>query len=240
VGIQPTPELVSRPLSLPPLPKAMPPCSFVISSTLLQRRSLSKQIECLYPDAEFVSRDFDSQLAVSKEADLILSPSTGLILTTLQQLKQRALPGQPERSPVKNRLIALQDVYERLVILVSEGLNQELEEQGFASDPRDQDMITEYEKIAAQMDSEVVVRYIPGGEQALARTTVGEMAQFGLPHHSKDIGDIKLLPDQTTVSTSTSFCCPRYLTLLVGAFPPSRRPQCFCRTGHTRATQGPG
>ncbi|KAF2451465.1 hypothetical protein P171DRAFT_401003 [Karstenula rhodostoma CBS 690.94] len=193
-------EPVRRPLDLPPLPEVMPPCSFVISSTLLQRRSLSKQIESLYPDAEFVSRDFDSQLAVSQEADLILSPSTGIILTTLQQLKQRALPGQPERSPVKDRMIALEDMYERLVVLVSEGLNRELEKQGFGqcSDHRDKEAITEYEKIAAQCNGEVLLRYVPGGEQALARTIVIEMAQFGLPHGSQDIGDIKLLSDQTT------------------------------------------
>ncbi|KAK7188222.1 hypothetical protein DPSP01_001767 [Paraphaeosphaeria sporulosa] len=200
VDSQNAPEPVRRPLNLPPLPESMPPCSFVISSTLLQRRSLSKQIETLYPDAEFVCRDFDLQIAVSKEADLILSPSTGLMLTTLQQLKQRALPGQPERSPVKERMVSLKDVYERLVVLVSEGLSRELEQQSFGpcSDRRDQEAVTEYEKIAAKLDGEVLVRYIPGGEQALARSVVIEMAKFGLPHGSHDIGDIKLLPDQTT------------------------------------------
>ncbi|KAJ4352299.1 uncharacterized protein N0V89_007647 [Didymosphaeria variabile] len=199
-GAQPPQEAAQRPIDLPPLPESMPPSSFVISSTLLQRRSLSRQIESLYPDAEFVSRDFDSQYAVSKEADLILSPSTGLIITTLQQVKQRALPGQPDRSPVKERMKALQHMYERLVVLISEGLSRERVEQGFSqcSDPRDQEVITEYERTAAQLDGEVLIRHVPGGEQALARSIVGEMAQFGLPHGSKDIGDIKLLPDQTT------------------------------------------
>lgn len=204
--VQLAPEPIRRSLDLPPLPESLPPCSFVISSTLLQRRSLSKQIESLYPDAEFVSRDFDSQLAVNKEADLILSPSTGLILTTLQQLKQRALPGQPERAPVKDRMVALQDVYERLVVLVSAGLSRELEEHGFGqcSDNRDQEIITEYENIAARLNGEVLVRYVPGGEQALARSIVIDMAQFGVPYGSQDMGDIKLLPDQTTVSITIS------------------------------------
>ncbi|KAL5441262.1 hypothetical protein PMIN07_004328 [Paraphaeosphaeria minitans] len=200
MSIQMAPKPVRKPIDLPLLPETMPPCSFVISSTLLQQRSLSKQIETLYADAEFVCRDFDSQLAVSKEADLILSPSTGLMLTTLQQLKQRALPGQPEYSLVKERMYSLKDVYERLVVLVSEGLSRELEQQSFGqcSDRRDQEAITEYENIAAKLDGEVLVRYIPGGEQALARSVVIEMVQFGLPHGSQDIGDIKLLPDQTT------------------------------------------
>ncbi|KAL1597765.1 hypothetical protein SLS60_008252 [Paraconiothyrium brasiliense] len=199
-GVQPAEEVAQRPIDLPSLPESMPPASFVTSSTLLQRRSLSRQIESLYPDAEFVSRDFDSQYAVSKEADLILSPSTGLIVTTLQQLKQRALPGQPDRSPVKDRMRVLQHMYERLVVVVSEGLSRERVGQGYGQclDPRDQEAMTEYERTAAQLDGDVYIRYVPGGEQALARSIVGEMAQFGLPHGSKDIGDIKLLPDQTT------------------------------------------
>lgn len=195
------PEPARKPLDLPQLPEFVPPCSFVISSILLQRRSLSKQIEDLYPNAEFVCRDFDSHLAVNKEADLVLSPSTGLILTTLQQLKQRSLPGQPERSPVKERMLALKDIYERLVVLVSEGLSRDLEGFGQCSDYRDEQAINEYERFAAGLDGEMLVRYVAGGETALARSVVIEMARFGLPHGSQDIGDIKLLSDQTNVST---------------------------------------
>ncbi|KAF1966169.1 hypothetical protein BU23DRAFT_544899 [Bimuria novae-zelandiae CBS 107.79] len=194
------PEVTHLPLKLPALPPNMPPCSFVISSNLLQRRSVSRLIESLYSAAEFVSRDFDSEYTVNSEADMILSPSTGLIMTTLQQLKQRALPGQPDHSPVKARMTALQYTYERLVVLVSEGLSREREGHatGRCSDDRDKAVIEEYQKVAAQMEGEILVRYVPGGEQALARTIVGEMAQYGLPHGSKDIGDIKLLSDQTT------------------------------------------
>lgn len=198
-GTQEMKKAARTPFNMPTLPEHLPPCSFIISSTLLQRRSLSKQIENMFPDAEFVSRDFDSKHLTIKEADLVLSPSTGLVLATLQQLKQCALPGQPEHSPVKERVLALNDIYERVVVLVSEGLSLE-RQVGQILDHRDQNAINEYERLAAQLDGEVIIRYVPGGEQHLARSIVIAMAQFGLPHGSKDIGDIKLLPDQTTVS----------------------------------------
>ena len=209
-GSYPTEQLasiVSNPVpSLPALPESLPPCSFVISFALLQQRSLSRNIEKLYANAEFVSRTYDASYAIAPEADLILSPSTGLIIVTLQQVKQRALPGQPDRSPTKERISALCDRYERLVVMISEGVSQEREKQESTGmmDSRDQEAIAEYENLAAQMDGEVLIRYVPGGNQALARSIVAEMARFGLPHGSADIGDIKPLCDETNVSTPVS------------------------------------
>ena len=202
-GLHLGPKVSQQTLNLPTVPAELPSCSFVISSAFLQRRSLVKQIQGLYPDAEFVSRDFDVQCKDSEEADLTISPSTGLIITTTQQLKQRALPGQPACSPTKNRIMALQAMYERLIVLVSEGLSKEWEGQsrGECLDQRDQEALDEYKKFASQLEGEILVRYVPGGDQALARTAVNEMARFGLPHGSQDIGDIKLLTDQTTVRT---------------------------------------
>jgi hypothetical protein len=187
---------------LPSVPAVLPPCSFIISSALLQQRNLSKQIEQLYPSAEFVTRDYTLVHSPAGEADILLSPSTGLIITTLQQVKQRALPGQPDRSPVKERIIGLQHRYERLVIMVTEGLNREMEEHGYGRpvDARDQEAITAFEHFASQMEGEMLVRYVPGGEQFLARSIIKEMAAYGLPHGSQDIGDIKPLPDETNVS----------------------------------------
>ena len=98
-------------------------------------------------------------------------------------------------------MLALHDIYERLVVLISEGLCREEEQHDSCRplDHRDQEALAEYEKFASQMSGEVLVQYVSGGEQALARTIVCTMAKYGLPHGSKDIGDIKLLVDQTTV-----------------------------------------
>jgi hypothetical protein len=151
-----------------------------------------------------VYRDYTLPYSTAKEAEILLSPSTGLIFTTLQQVKQRALPGQPDRSPVKERMLMLQARYERLVVVVSEGLSREMEELGSSrpDDPRDQEALAACKSFAAQLEGEVLIKYVRGGEQALACATVVQMAEYGLPHGSADIGDIKPMVRETTVSTA--------------------------------------
>ncbi|KAJ4368260.1 hypothetical protein N0V83_006616 [Neocucurbitaria cava] len=206
--------------SLPELPSisnSLAPCSFIASSSLLQHRSLTKQIEKLYPGAEIVYRDYSSPFSAVKEADIILSPSTGLAFTTLQQAKQRALPGQPEKSPVKELMTTLQSRYERLVVLISEGLSREMEAFGSSrpDDSRDKAMLSTFETFASRLDGEVIVKYIPGGEQALAHSVVVEMTNYGLPHGSADIGDIKPLAAETNVSDHLEHLASHPVSLIV-------------------------
>jgi hypothetical protein len=198
---------------LPSVPKNLHPCSFIISTTLLQQRNLTREIEKLYPNAEFMQRDFTVPHSAVQEADLLLSPSTGLIFTTLQQVKQRALPGQPDRSPLKERVSKLQYQYERLVVLVSEGLTRAMEEYGSSRpiDNSDKEAISLFENFTGKLEGDIVVKYVRGGEQALARSIVGEMAKWGLPHGSKDIGDLKAVQDEGTVSTLIFMLAPTYL-----------------------------
>lgn len=190
--------------SLPSVPENLPPCSFIISSTLLQQRNLAREVENLYAGAEFVERDFSLPHSPAKEADLLLSPSTGLIFTTLQQLKQGALPGQPNRSPIKERLLQLQTRYERLIVLISEGLSREAEQSGHSRpvDKRDEEALKEFEMFTAVMEAEVLHHFVRGGEMCLARTIVNKMATYGLPHGSQDIGDLRILQDETNVSST--------------------------------------
>ncbi len=194
-------QTANRPLPmLPTIPSNLVPCSFVISSTFLQQRGMLRLIELIYPNAEMVYRDYTLPHSAAKEADIILSPSTGLIFTTVQQIKQIALPGQPDRSPVKELMLALQLRYERLVILVSEGLSREMEELGSSrpDDMRDKEALKALEIFAGQLEGEALVRYVRGGEQALARSTVVEMANYGLPYGSADIGDIIPVASETS------------------------------------------
>ncbi|KAI4689948.1 uncharacterized protein J4E84_004129 [Alternaria hordeiaustralica] len=194
-------QTTNKPLPmLPTVPNNLAPCSFVISSTFLQQRGMLKLIESIHPSAEMVYRDYTLPHSAAKEAEIILSPSTGLIFTTLQQVKQRALPGQSERSPVKERMLKLQLRYERLVVLVSEGLSREMEELGSSrpDDPRDTEALRAFDTFASKLEGEVLVRYVRGGEQALARSTVVEMANYGLPYGSADIGDIKPVAQETS------------------------------------------
>ncbi|KAF2649237.1 hypothetical protein K491DRAFT_735318 [Lophiostoma macrostomum CBS 122681] len=189
----------ARPMDLPPLPESLQPCSFILSSTLLQQRNLAREIEKSYPHAELMERDFSLPHSSAQEADLLLSPSTGLILTTLQQIKQRALPGQRERSPIKQRCIHLQHRYERLVVLISEGLSKDSELSGACrpGDKRDEEALADFDDFTSTMDAEVLNEYVRGGEKAVARATIIQMARWGLPYGSKDVEDLRLLQDET-------------------------------------------
>ncbi|KAF2829366.1 hypothetical protein CC86DRAFT_346064 [Ophiobolus disseminans] len=164
------------------------------------RRQETTILTQLYSAAEIVYRDYSLPHSPTKEADILLSPSTGLILTTLQQIKQSPLPGQPDRSLVKERIRDLQMRYERLVVVISQGLSREMESQvsGRPDDPRDKDALARFEGFASQMEGEVLVKYIRGGEQALAHSIVVEMGTYGLQHGSTDIGTTKPLAVETT------------------------------------------
>ncbi|CAI6275757.1 unnamed protein product [Periconia digitata] len=195
------PHTIHQPSSpkLPEVLKTYPSCSFVLSASLLKQRHISKLIERLYPNADFISRDFDLPYVTAEEADMILSPSTGLIITTLQEIKQRALPGQPENSKIKMRIEELQSRYERLVVLIGEGFARQLLEgcSERAMDTRDLDAIDHFKKHTSAMKCDISTEFVAGGNLALAQAITEEMAKYGLPGGSKDIGDIKLLPDET-------------------------------------------
>ncbi|KAL8693412.1 MAG: hypothetical protein Q9218_001761 [Villophora microphyllina] len=128
------PHVSKRVLTLPTPQLDLPstPRFFVASTTFLANRKLVRQIQDLYPSAQLVERDFilhnlppepQSKIArstpsISDEADLILSPSTGLVITSLQKVKQQALPGQATRSPIRERLEQVAARYGRLVVII--------------------------------------------------------------------------------------------------------------------------
>jgi hypothetical protein len=186
-----------------PTPLDLPPSSLIVSSSLLQRRTLMRRVEHLHPKAELLYRDYNLPHCPSPEADLILSPSTGLILTTLQQIKQVPLPGQTARSPVKERMTLLQARYERLIVLISEGLSREMEELGSSrpEDARDKEALKQLETFAQHLEGDVSVSYVKGGDLALARSIVENIAAYALPHGTNDIGAVKLLAVETTASS---------------------------------------
>ncbi|MCJ1436501.1 hypothetical protein MMC27_005880 [Xylographa pallens] len=128
------------PMPLPELIIPSSPRSFIISSSLLLNRPLFRLIQRLYPTAEFIERDFTLHDSASiptirsrhlphtntptgpliHEADILLSPSTGLLLTTLPQIAQRPLPGSTGLPPIYDRILHTAPRYESLIILVSD------------------------------------------------------------------------------------------------------------------------
>lgn len=181
-----------------PIPSfGLPDASFVISTALLQRRILVREIERLHPKADLIYRDYALSHSVCLEVDIILSPSTGVLLTTLQQIKQAPLPGRVALSPVKEQIARLQLRHERLLVLVSEGLREENSDSR-PEDTRDKDFLSDLELFATRLEGSVAVEYVPGGEKEIARAIVENMGKYGLPHIGSDMHDIKLFPAETT------------------------------------------
>ena len=134
---------------------------------------------------------------------LFRSPSTGLILTNIQRIKQSALPGQPERSLIKERITSLVDRYERLIVFVSEGLTAGSTREGSQSalDSRDSEAFASLVGFSMTLEGEVSVIYLPGGEKTLVRWIVCAMERWGVASSGlNDFGKLKLLQDETLVS----------------------------------------
>ena len=172
---------------------------FVVSLTLLAHRTLFRQIEHQYPTAEWIERDFHPSAPASDtaEADLILSPSRGLLFSTLQQIKQKPLPGQVDHAGIRGRIASLVNRYEGIIVLVSEGrsispTNAADKEMTDALDERDCAAINSLIAFATQLDASVQVFYVPGGEATLATWTVSCMKRWGI-----DNADVRLTPDET-------------------------------------------
>ncbi|KAL8867811.1 MAG: hypothetical protein Q9174_005418 [Haloplaca sp. 1 TL-2023] len=182
---------------------------FVASTTFLSNRRLARHVQNLYATANIIERDFalynwqsttthlpsGSTSAPSEEADLILSPSTGLILTNLPKIKQQALPGQAARSPIRERIQRIASSYERLVIIVSRSGAQINSEACTVSDLDESDceayasFTTFMNSIPSLTESEVLL--IDGDVSTLASWIVSLMIKY-----SSD-SSISLLQDET-------------------------------------------
>ncbi|KAJ9644628.1 hypothetical protein H2199_003591 [Coniosporium tulheliwenetii] len=182
------------PIPSPAILTNLQPCHFVASTTLLKLRHLLHHIEELYPAAILIERDFGTQSvgnAPPAEADLLCSPATAVLMTTLQKAKQRALPGQAAQSAggLRERIAHVSERYERVLVLVSEDAGKPetaAEKRGAAAelralDERDCEALASLAAFAAALSGDVSVLYVAGGEEKLARWTIGIMARFGVP-----------------------------------------------------------
>lgn len=205
----PTPEKLSLPSPDIAVPGGSRP--FVISSTFSSNKRLFRRLQQLFPTANFIERDFTlhstsstssarSKAPISQnqndtmgdEADLILSPGTGLICTTMQKIKQRALPNQILQGSVHERVIRSSSRYEKLLIVVSEGrLEGDVTDVG-APNSQDCEALTELIRLCMQLECETQVTYVGGGEEDLAKWVVGVMVV-----HGPTKPDLKLLQDET-------------------------------------------
>ncbi|KAK3324006.1 hypothetical protein B0T19DRAFT_427473 [Cercophora scortea] len=173
--------------SMPPPPKPVPafapefsppstPPKVIVSSTV--STLLTLELEDLLPDIELIMRDYDKHrqpgLVTSPdspnadEADIALSPATGILMTTMVRLRQRAIPGKVTGQPgFMNVVENVAARHERLVIFISEG-NKHSETMGPLSES-DEKALEGFQDFAASLASNIQVKYVGGGVETLAK-----------------------------------------------------------------------
>lgn len=117
------------PNSYPQFPAREPtrPLLLILSTALLHtNRALINSVESLSsPVSRLIFRDYTTRNStvpdLVEEADIIPSPTTGIILTTSQQTTQTHLPGHGSpgfSSPINERIARVAQRYERLYIFI--------------------------------------------------------------------------------------------------------------------------
>lgn len=191
-------------LAVPDIKDAENQRAVVLSSDRGANRVLVRHILSALPTIDLVERDpitlpGKNSQATSKhgnryEADITISPSTGLILTTLQKLKQKPLPGQSTFFGVRDRIQNVAVRYERVVVLVSEA-RQRLDGDSTLVGPLDEtdtEALSDLIGFGAVLSTDIEVYYVSGGEPELAKWIAAFISRHSIP----DV-DTKLLHDET-------------------------------------------
>ncbi|KAF2671752.1 hypothetical protein BT63DRAFT_437704 [Microthyrium microscopicum] len=189
------PVRTSTTFTLPQLRPDQPARTFIISTNLLRtQRPLYRLIANALPVATFIERDFTAlnhsppnlSLPTSKatrisydptaEADILLSPSTALLITTLSQTTQLSLPGnRPQLNSFRTRLAQAAIRSERLVVLVSQN--------AAVSTPLSASQSTHFaalQGVVARLGGDVHVQLVPGGPTELAGMAAWIMESHGV------------------------------------------------------------
>ncbi|KAI7160171.1 hypothetical protein KC316_g13519 [Hortaea werneckii] len=158
----------------------------IVTAQLLANRNLVRTLNNMLQGLEMIERCPLPQ-ADDSEADISISPKSGLLITTLQKLKQRPLPGQKDFFSIRDRITAVSRRYEKLFVLFSEGRPAE------SLDERDAEAITGLLSFAAaHVDTEVEIKYVPGELTAMCEWIAAIISS------GNDTQDIKLLAKETT------------------------------------------
>ncbi|RFU32900.1 hypothetical protein B7463_g3463, partial [Scytalidium lignicola] len=196
------------PLPIPniPMPSSTPITIIVSSNILKQNRPLLKRISSSLISLNIVEREFHRFSTVSRdpiigpsvtsslssEADFIISPSVGLILTTLQKIKQKPLPGQKSKSAILDRLERASLKYEKLIVLVSEARDDEI------TKGLEEHSCLAYAELVAfthNLDADFMVYFVGGGQETLSKWIVSSILQHRLV--GEDNREIPLLEEET-------------------------------------------
>lgn len=186
----PTTQL-ERLMVCPDIPHSDKPLKMIVAVNIPRR--LIGHLERLSPGLQMIDRDYnahnssvwipgsvrraDVASAIADEADLIPSPSTGIVLTTLIKVRQKPVLGAKRKTAhLTSRVESIAARYERLVILVSE--DNKLDESMNDMSASDAAAFAGFQAFAATLPAETMVVYVGGGVETLAKWATAIAARY--------------------------------------------------------------
>jgi hypothetical protein len=178
---------LSAELSLPALDRPDRHFNGIMTHTLMADWMLLRTLQSHLPNFDFIERSSPMASTITDngnvhalrelEADLTISASTGIILTSLQKIKQKPLPGQEKTfHGMQERLADVASRYDRLVVLVGESGDGSLQ----SLDDRDSAALVEIMRLnESLLPMELIVRYIPGGQAILVHWIAALICRYG-------------------------------------------------------------
>lgn len=172
-----------KPVSKAPYPIInLPPTPLTVFISLSVARFLIKALERLVPNITLIERDYRayntsvwSPGSVSRaevvpplayDADITVSPTTGLIITSMILIRQKPRPGL-SRNGFQERVEKVSARFELVVVLVGgEGGDDDTLREITASDSM---ALTELQGFASGLECKVTVYYVGGGDDTLSR-----------------------------------------------------------------------
>lgn len=150
-------------------------------------------LEGLIPDLTLLERDYDSHNTfvwkpgsirsievkppLADEADITISPSTGIIITSMIRIRQRPRAGT-NKGVVQVRVEKASLRYERLIVLVGgDGDKDEVVDLMSSSDSA---ALLELHGFASGLESNVQVHYVVGGDKTLSHWVATFICRYGL------------------------------------------------------------
>ncbi|KAK8051821.1 hypothetical protein PG993_003206 [Apiospora rasikravindrae] len=191
---------------IPSFVESSDPMKLIVALTL--GRGILDWIEKLLPEAQLVERDFDrwntvawNRKMVSRspiisplaaEADVVVSPTTGIILTTLIKVIQKPIPGQKRKTTIQERVENVSARYERLIVLVSQSNRVDESTRGLSAS--ECSSFAEFTGFAMGLNPNSQVYFVGGGEETLSKWLVALVQRYSF----EAAGLQKLLIDAET------------------------------------------
>jgi hypothetical protein len=180
---------------------------FIVSVDL--PRPILRHLERVWSPESLLDIDYSEHIAISRisestlckepisglssEADISVSPLTGIIVTNILKVRQRPLPGSQLQSPLRDRVQKVSQKYETLLVLVSE--SHPSGEISGALAPSDIAAYADFVSFTVALHGDIHVQLVPGAEQTMASWISAFLSRSSFKSH----GMKRLLSSEETL-----------------------------------------